>query len=50
MYSFLQTCIRKNETKRKEKERPRSSECYGHKEAEEKSRTKMDDYSGARKK
>ena len=30
MYSFLQTCIRKNETKRKEKERPRRSACYGH--------------------
>jgi len=29
MYSFLQTCIRKNETKRKEKERPRRSACYG---------------------
>ena len=31
---FLQTCIRKNETKRKEKERPQRSACYGHKEAQ----------------
>ena len=30
MRSFLQTCIRKNETKRKEKERHRRSACYGH--------------------